>query len=301
MKRVIVTGGSGFIGRHALPVLRERGFEVHAFDLPGSCGGGDDGVAWHAVDLLDPAAVERTVEEISATHLLHFAWFVRHSEFWSAAENLDWVAASLRLVRAFHRAGGRRAVVAGTCAEYDWTAGGRCKEHRTPIAPHTLYGTAKDALRRVLAKFSATWSMEWAWGRIFLVYGPGEHPARLVPSLVHALRRGENARCRSANLVRDLMYSEDCGRAFAELLDSAVIGPVNVASGVEARLGDVAREIAALCRAEDRLFLEDQACSAETPAVLVADTRRLRDEVGFLPRFGLREGILRLLGLARPG
>lgn len=296
MKRVIVTGASGFIGRHALPALEQRDYEVHGLDLPGSRAMTSGKTVWHDVDLLDSAAVERTLREISATHLLHFAWFVRHGAYWTAAENLDWVAASLHLLRAFHRAGGQRAVVAGTCAEYDWAAlSGPCIEEKTPRGPQSLYGTAKDALRSVLAAFSATWSMEWAWGRIFLVYGPGEHPARLVPSLIHSLARGERARCRSANLVRDLMHVGDCGRAFAHLLDSAVSGPVNVASGLPVSLGDVGREIALQCHAEDRLDLEDQPCSAAVPAYLVADTARLQSGVGFVPQFSLRDGIRQIL------
>jgi len=292
MKRVIVTGASGFVGSHALPALEERGFEVHALDLPGTHRASSRNLVWHALDLMDPSAVDRSLREISPTHLLHFAWFVRHGDFWTAAENLDWVAASLHLIRAFHRVGGRRAVVAGTCAEYDWAAAsGPCVEGKTPLGPQSLYGTAKDALRALLAAFSATWSMEWAWGRIFLIYGPGEHPARLVPSLIQTLARGERARCRSANLIRDLMHVRDCGRAFAELLDSPVNGPINIASGIPVSLADVAREIASQCHAEDRLDLEDQPCSAAVPAFLVADTRRLQSEVAFLPQFGLRDGI----------
>ncbi len=296
MKRVIVTGASGFIGRHALPALRERGFEVHALDLPGANRESGDDLFWHAVDLLDPAAVDCTLREISATHLLHFAWYVQHGKFWTAAENLDWVAASLHLIRAFHREGGRRAVVAGSCAEYDWTtATGPCIEEVTPLRPHTLYGTAKDSLRSLLAAYSAAQSIEWAWGRIFLLYGPGEYPARLVPSLIQSLARGERACCRSANLIRDLMHVEDCGRAFAHLVDSSIKGPVNVASGIPVSLAVVSREIATQCRAEDRLDLEDQPCSAEVPAYLVANTRRLQSEVGFVPQFSLRDGIRDIL------
>lgn len=292
MKRAIVTGASGFIGSQALPALLERRFEVHAIDLPGTSRPAQGGVEWHDLDLLDSEALDRALQEIAATHLLHFAWFVRPGEFWTAAENLDWVAASLRLIRAFHRHGGRRAVIAGSCAEYQWSESREIYvEAETPLEPQTLYGTAKNALRTVVESYSAVHGLQWAWGRIFLLYGPGEPAARLVPSLIHALSRGRRACCRSSNLVRDLLHVSDVAGAFAALLDSEVRGPVNIASGVPVSLGDVAREIAVRLRAEDRLDLEVQPRSPSVPGRLVADTRRLNREVGFLPRLTLRDGL----------
>jgi nucleoside-diphosphate-sugar epimerase len=300
MKRVIVTGASGFVGRHALAPLQSLGFEVHAVDLPGSARVSSDQIVWHSLDLLDPAAVGRLLPRISATHLLHFAWYAKHGEFWTARENLAWVAASLNLIRVFHRAGGERAVLAGTCAEYDWSdTAVNCNERWTRLRPHTMYGAAKNALRAILEAYSAEKSLQWAWGRLFLLYGPDEHPARLVPSLLRPLMQGERARCRSANLVRDLMHVEDAGRAFAALADSEVVGPVNIATGTPASLGEVAREIARQCGAEDRLDLEEQPCSPSVPARLVADTRRLHVEVGFHEQIPLHEGIRRLVAALR--
>jgi nucleoside-diphosphate-sugar epimerase len=165
--------------------------------------------------------------------------------------------------------------------------------------PQTLYGTAKNALRSVIEAYSATFPMQWVWGRLFLLYGPGEHPARLVPSLLLPLARGERSRCRSANLVRDLMHVEDAGRAFAGLVDGQIDGPVNVATGNGVSLGEIAREIARQCGAEDRLDLEDQTCSLSVPARLVADTRRLNMELGYQPQISLQQGIRRLVEMQR--
>src|SRR5688572_5048389 len=142
MKRVLVTGASGFLGLHALPVLAARGFEVHATSLrkqpvvPG--------VRWHQSNLLDEQSIARLIAEVRVSHLLHLAWCAVPGRFWTAPENLLWAGASLNLIRAFRDHGGERVVVAGTCAEYDWHAG-PCREDTTPIRPATVYGRCKHA------------------------------------------------------------------------------------------------------------------------------------------------------------
>src|SRR6185312_10743533 len=133
--RVLLTGGSGFIGSRAIAPLLAAGYEVHAL---GRRRGASPDVTWHELDLLDDRATGRVVADVAAERLLHLAWHTEHGRFWSAPENLDWVAASVRLMRAFAEAGGRRAVIAGTCAEYDWTgAVERCRELDDASGPAT--------------------------------------------------------------------------------------------------------------------------------------------------------------------
>jgi hypothetical protein len=71
------------------------------------------GATIHKSDLFDPAAIDRLIDAVRPTHILHFAWIATPKLYWVSAENFSWVAASLHLVRAFHRSGGSRAVLAG--------------------------------------------------------------------------------------------------------------------------------------------------------------------------------------------
>jgi len=147
MSRILLTGATGFIGRHVLPRLQG---DVHAVTRHASPAG--DGVTWHRADLLASAAI---VTEVRPEVLVHLAWYVEPGRYWTAPENIRWVEASLALLRAFAAAGGRRAVLAGTSAEYDWQAlGGRCHEQRTPLRPATLYGAAKHALHTAAAPYA---------------------------------------------------------------------------------------------------------------------------------------------------
>src|SRR5215831_17247568 len=105
MKRVLVTGGTGFIGRHSLPMLARKGYDVHALTSRAVVPTTTD-VTWHRANLFDHTATEDIVARIRPSHLLHFAWYAEHGRFWNSPLNLQWVGASLELIQAFQRHGG---------------------------------------------------------------------------------------------------------------------------------------------------------------------------------------------------
>ncbi|MBP6004847.1 MAG: NAD(P)-dependent oxidoreductase [Pyrinomonadaceae bacterium] len=291
MKRVLLTGASGFVGRTTIKYLLQRGYEVHGVtarsavsDIPG--------IVCHDVDLLDSAAVDRLIRSVNPSHLLHFAWYVEHGKFWNAPENNQWVAASERLFESFVSAGGNRIVSAGTCAEYDWQTGnGVFQETTSPIGPDTLYGQAKHELHMRLETIARKTSVSYAWGRVFFLFGEWEQPGRFVPFVIRSLLNDDEAKCSSGEQIRDFMFVEDAGAAFVDLLDSDVGGAVNIGSGVSTKLADVAVMIAEIIGKPELLRLGAIPNSAGEPKQLVADITRLRDEVEFKPQTDLRSAL----------
>lgn len=295
MNRALVTGATGFIGRHAAASLLRRGYEVHAVSSNPPDDARDDGdkredVRWHRADLLDTGDVSRLMRAVEPTHLLHFAWYAVPGKYWTSLENFRWVRASLDLLQAFEGSGGKRAVFAGTCAEYDWNYE-LCSEQTTPLAPATLYGTCKHALRLMLDAYGRQTGLSTAWGRIFFLYGTHEHPDRLVASVARALLKGEAALCSHGRQVRDFLYVEDVADAFVALLASEVGGAVNIASGRPVALKTVVEAIARQLEREDLLQLGARPAPANEPPVLTADVARLGGEVGWRPHYSLDAGL----------
>ena len=297
MKKVLLTGASGFIGRHCLTLLQAKGYEVHAVSrkpVVPLIGATASNAHWHQADLLNPQNTEDLLAEVRPTHLLHFAWYAVPREYWTSTENLRWVQGSLALFQSFMKYGGERAVVAGTCAEYAW-GGDRCSETATALAPTTVYGNCKHALQLILSAFAAQQGLSFAWARVFFLYGPNEDPARLVASVIQSLLKGQVARCSSGHQVRDFLYVEDVADAFVTLLGSQKTGPINIASGVGVRLKDVVEEIGRQLSQPDLIQFGALADSTDDPACLVADVTRLREELEWQPNYDLKTGVARTI------
>ena len=282
LKRVLLTGATGFLGRSAQAALGDRDYEVHgvARHPPTE----RSGVRWHSADLLEEDAVDGLFKSVAPTHLLHLAWYTEPGSYWDSSENDRWLRGSERLLHAFAAAGGLRAVVAGTCAEYDWSdAGGTLSEHHTPLAPRGAYGLAKDALRRELEQWSAETGFSSAWARLFFLFGPGEDPRRLVPSVTRQLLAGRPAECSEGRQVRDYLLSSEAADALAALLDSEVRGPVNVASGRGVAVRELVKLVGASTGRPELLRIGGLPGRTDDPPSLVANTGRLTREVGWTP------------------
>lgn len=287
--RVLVTGASGFVGRHCLAALAGIECEIHATarQAPADRGGG---VIWHEADLLDGAARQALIARIRPTHLLHAAWMATPGIFWTSLDNVDWVAATVLLAQDFHRAGGSRLVATGTCVEYA-PSNLDCTEGQTPLVPYTIYGSAKHAAAETLLAFGRQAGLSVGWARLFQMYGAYEDGRRLVASVMDSLRRDEAIDLTDGLLVRDFLSGPDVGEGLVRLLFSDVTGAVNIASGEPVTLRQVISEIGSLTGKSHLLRFGARPRPPQDVERLTADVRRAREEVGWHPRFDLRSGL----------
>lgn len=293
-KRVFVSGAGGFIGRWSVPALLRLGYEVHAV-LSGKANRGVPeelrDARIHFADLLDDAAVAELMNEVRPTHLLHFAWIATPGLYWNSAENFRWLAASEHLLRCFRTHGGSRVMMAGSCAEYDWSQVQVCDERSSPLANASPYASCKIALQTTLADFGRREHASTAWGRIFFQFGPHEHPDRLVPSVIRNLLLNREAPCSHGRQIRSFLHVADVGAAFAAVLDSDLEGPVNIGSDERIALADLIDRIGRQIGRPDLLRLGARPAPPQEPVLLVPEIHRLREEVRWRPRFTLNEGL----------
>ena len=257
MIRVLVTGASGFIGRAILRRLEEEGHEVLGFK--GNLLSAD----WP--------------KELGATpsHCIHSAWYTNHADYLTHRINPEWTRASLRLADRFAEAGGKRFIGLGTCLEYDVAnVSGPCSEEWTPLRPSTVYARSKLELLKGLKQRARN----FAWARIFFVYGPGDRAGRLVSHMLNQFSRGKKAGPKYGGLRRDYIHVDDLADQIVRIALSDVQGAINSGTGRAPTLSEM---FAAAAKAFDKPEL---ACgNSETgaqPQLIQADMSRFKREVG---------------------
>jgi nucleoside-diphosphate-sugar epimerase len=287
--RVLVTGATGFLGSHCLAPLVARGFDVLALyrERPPV---GVPGVKWLRGDVMDRGAMRSLLYEHKPNGLVHLAWFVEPGKLITDAANLAWVSASLDLIRTFRESGGERCTVSGSCYEYDWRYG-YCVEGVTPCEPDTLYGAAKDSLRRTFLAYCNGHDLSGSWGRAFFMYGPRENPARLVSSVVISLLRGSPAKSSHGLQVRDYLHIQDVADGVVALFASQARGAYNIAAGTSTTILQIVELLGEITGRSDLLQIGALPARANDAPLVLGDGRRTLNDTGWKPSLTLEAGL----------
>ena len=121
MKKVLLTGATGFIGSQVTKELLNRGYEVHAL-VYSTLAPKQENFIQHEINLLDVQAVERFMSVHNFENLIHLAWYVG-PKCQISSFNLDWLCSSIKLMDTSYQNGGKTLLGAGSMSEYDFSYG----------------------------------------------------------------------------------------------------------------------------------------------------------------------------------
>lgn len=288
--KLLITGANGFIGRAVLRVLESNestSFEVHAIYNKSKPPIRSQLITWHKLDLLSNAAVDKLIESVKPSHLLHLAWYINRTDYWTSPKNLEWVRASLYLAESFFRYGNKM-VCTGTSAEYDWSQI-TCDELKTPRNSKLTYGLAKNALFNLLMAYASSQDKNIAWARIFFAYGSDENPDRLLPKAILSLLNNKPFELTQGHLLQDFTYVDDVAQALLAILQSEVTGGINIGRGLEISQSEMIELIAHKLGKTNLIDIVEKTPEVREGAVAAID--RLTQEVGYTLKTDVDEGL----------
>jgi nucleoside-diphosphate-sugar epimerase len=230
MKRIAVTGATGFVGRHVLDALLAKDVEVVATFRPGTNQLPQrDHVAWVEWDLLGGGA--GCFEALGRPDaLLHLAWSGLPN-YRSLHHFETELPAQYRFLSGMITEGLRTLAVTGTCFEYGMQFGALSEQ--SPSLPSNPYGFAKDVLRRQLEFLQNQKPYSLTWARLFYMYGEGQNSNSLRAQLEAAVEQKLPVfNMSGGEQLRDFLPVSEVARVLAELASTeGSRGVVNVCSG----------------------------------------------------------------------
>ena len=296
MTRALVSGAAGFVGANLARRLLQQGHETHLLARPSSA-------RWrlqeieadaevHEVELENAGAVASVVGRVQPEWVFHLA---AHGAYWwenNACEIVrSNVVGTANLLEACLETGFEAFVSAGSSSEYGFKDHAPAEDE--PLVPNSVYALAKSSATLLCSVVGRRERAHVVTLRLYSVYGPYEQPGRLVPALAVAGLEGRLPPLVSPRVARDFVYVDDVADAFllaAEGEDQEPGAVYNVGTGRQVTVGDAV----AVARAELGIAAEPEWGSMEERSfdteVWIADVRKIRSELGWIPRRSFAEG-----------
>jgi nucleoside-diphosphate-sugar epimerase len=293
--RILLTGATGFIGRRLATRLIARGDSVLAVGRrPCRIAGAEDMQVPH----LEPESIERALERTSFDAVVHLA-----AAGVNPADRDEKTLMTMNsilpgmMISIAAKRGAKAVVMTGSCAEYQAVRVEEALTEQSALETRKLYGASKAAGGILALAQGAVHHIPVAVVRLFNVFGPGEAPYRLLPSLLQSLIAGRPIGLSAGTQVRDFIYIDDVCAGLVAVLETSIrhelpSGAYNLATGKGNTVADFARATSRLTGADEAL-LEFNALPLrpdDMPYVL-GDASLLKKHCGWTPTFTMKDGI----------
>lgn len=297
---IVVTGSAGFIGSVLVGTLLDRGHAVVGVDRRRSCVSYGPGFVELTADLLDrnPAVADALAGADAVVHLAGCPGVRDPRPDVHVHRHRDNVLATAAVLAAVPPA--TPVVVATSSSVYGGSYGGRPCAEDDPLRPAGGYAQSKARAEALCAARLAAGGRV-AVARPFTVVGEGQRPDMALSLWLADAAAGRPLRILgSPDRTRDVTDVRDVARVLLAFVERGVTGPVNVGTGVPRRLGELAAAVGVALGVD--VATEVVPASAEEVPDTLADTRRLRELVGFVPETDLADVLRRqVAGLAAAG
>lgn len=304
-KKVLVTGADGFIGSHLVESLIKHGCDVRAFVYYNSF----NSWGWldalppkeiqaldvFAGDIRDPNGVDQAMQGCDA--VFHLAALIAIPfSYHSPDSYVDTnIKGTLNILQSARRHGTQRVVVTSTSEVYG-TAQYAPIDEKHPFQGQSPYSATKIGADRLAESFFRSFEVPVIIARPFNTYGPRQSARAVIPSVITQLLTGVTS-LRIGSLVptRDFNFVADTVEGFIALAqcDEAVGEEVNIATGIEHTVADIAQHLISQIAPGVTIVPEQQRIRPDASEVfrLVGDNTKITGLTGWRPRYDLEAGL----------
>jgi GDP-4-dehydro-6-deoxy-D-mannose reductase len=295
--KAVVTGASGFVGRHLCAYLTSCGDDVVGLDR--SVEG--------PFDVTDAGSVNDAFESAQPNVVYHLAALAHVGESWAdpgVVVRVN-VEGTVNVLDAASRVGARRVLVVGSANEYASNAAAGPIGEDAPVRPVTPYGASKAAAAIFAEQAFLATGLETIRTRAFNHAGPGQSPTFLVPALAARIAAAEatgrdQITVGSLEPVREVNDVRDVVRAYRLLVEHGTAGDVyNVCSGVGYSVSEIVDRLMAMAKRELRTVVDPELVRPVDVPSFVGDPSKLRAATGYEPKYTLDDTLGAVLEEAR--
>lgn len=278
--KFLVTGATGFIGNHLIPILLERGHQVIATGRDQSKAVSSSWYSQVKFIVCDLTELQKEVPVFEFFQrpdvLIHLAWdgLPHFTDLIHIDQNLP---VHYNFLKAFINSGGKHVLVVGTCLEYGMISG--CLQEDMLVNPSTSYAIAKNSLRQfleVLSNKQSTFVFQWV--RLFYMYGKGQHPRSVIPQLEEAILRGDKSfNMSGGEQLRDYLPVTKVAQYLVKIAEQdLVVGVINCCSGQPIAIKTLVKKYAESLGSNIELNLGYYPYTDYEPMVFWGDNQKLK-------------------------
>jgi nucleoside-diphosphate-sugar epimerase len=301
MSKILITGGTGFVGANLTRRLLQQGHEIHLFVRPNY-------QSWrikeiktdlrlHTVNLEDEEALRQRVDRIKPERIFHLAVHGAYSDQNNLQQIINTnIIGTVNLLQACAKTGFEVFVNTGSSSEYGYKD--YPPRETEYLEPNSYYAITKASATFFCRYIAQNQNLRIPTLRLYSVYGAYEEPRRLMPTLIQQGLKGELPPLVNPKIARDYVYIDDVIDAYllAAMMDTSELGAVfNVGTGMQTSLRDVveiARRVLNIKAKPQWGSMPDRHWDT---TVWVADNRKIQAELGWTPDYTFEEGFKKMV------
>lgn len=289
--KLLIVGGTGFIGSHLVREGLKRGLDLYSLSLSSSKNA-IPGVTYLQADIRNNESIVNAIGSICFDYVIHCGGYINHVNYSNGGDNViqEHLSSLYFIVKALNRTNLKRFLLIGSSDEYGGAVAPQKESIRElPISP---YSFAKVAGAHFLQMLHRTENFPGTIARLFLTYGPGQDDKRFLPQIIKGCLENREFPTSSGEQYRDFCYIDDTVEGIFKILASAVVSGevINIASGVKVTIREMIEKVVALVGSGKPKFGEIPYRIGENMA-LYADVNKANELIEWKASVSLDDGL----------